>query len=54
MKIGKSSFGISNLESWQYRQWKTEAANYMGVAAYSYSFDCLSALKVLFARFETG
>jgi len=52
LKIGNSSFSISNLESWQYRQWKTEAAKDMGVAAHLYSFDCLSALKVLFASLK--
>jgi hypothetical protein len=49
LKIGNSSFRISNLESWQYRQWKTEAAKDMGFASHFYSLDCLSALKVLFA-----
>ncbi len=49
LKIGNSSFSIRNLESWQYRQWKTEAAKDMGSVTHLYSFDCLSALKVLFA-----
>ncbi|MCF8092535.1 MAG: hypothetical protein K9K21_12370 [Desulfotignum sp.] len=52
LKIGDSSFSIGNLESWQYRQWKTEAAKDMGVAAHLYSFDCLSALKVLFSSLK--
>ncbi len=49
LKTGNNPFRISNLESWQYRQWKTEAAKDTGVAAHLYSFDCLTALKVLFA-----
>lgn len=53
LKIGNSSFTIRNLESWQYRQWEKEAAKDMGVAAHSYSFDCLSALKVLFAGLKS-
>jgi hypothetical protein len=52
LTIGNNPFSINNLESWQYRQWKTEAAKDMGVASYSYSFDCLSALKVVFASLQ--
>jgi len=52
LMIGKSSFSIRNLESWQYRQWEIEAAKDMGVAAHLYSFDCLSALKLIFASLK--
>lgn len=49
LKIDDKFFSISNLESWQYRQWTKEAGEDMGGVTHFYSFDCLSALKVLFA-----
>ena len=52
LKTGNGSFSISNLESWQYRRWETEASKDTGFAAHLYSFDCLSALKVFFAGLQ--
>ena len=49
LRIGGRSFSIAGLEQWQYRQWKNDAAKDMGIASYEYSFDCLTALKLLFS-----
>jgi hypothetical protein len=49
LRIGGRFFSLAALEQWQYQQWKKKGAKEMGISSYEYSFDCLTALKVLFS-----